>query len=78
MSIPYMLIMFNSLQLRGRFMYEREDVRQILKLYERGLLKVGPAAGYKTAGKYGIDDWDKAFEAAQKTAGWGSQVLMAP
>ncbi|KAI4139717.1 MAG: hypothetical protein L6R39_006149 [Caloplaca ligustica] len=77
-KIPYMVVMFRSIQLRGRFMYERDDVRALIKLYEQGLLKVGPAAGYKPSPKYGLNEWEKAFEEAAKVSSWNAQVLIAP
>ncbi|KAI4130857.1 MAG: hypothetical protein LQ338_001534 [Usnochroma carphineum] len=77
-KIPYMLVMFRSIQLRGRFMYERGDVQALVKLYEQGLLRVGPDAGYKPSPKFGLEEWEKAFEEAEKISSWNEQVLIAP
>jgi hypothetical protein len=31
-AIPYLLVMFKSLQLKGRFMYERDDYLNFIKM----------------------------------------------
>ena len=74
--IPYFHVMFNNLQLRGKFMYERSDVLGLIKLYERGLLKLGAAGGYKSPLVFPLEDWSKAFDEAEKSGGFDPQVLM--
>ncbi|KAI4200381.1 MAG: hypothetical protein LQ346_002391 [Caloplaca aetnensis] len=77
-KIPYMVVMFRNIQLRGRFMYERSDVESLIKLYEQGLVRMGPAAGYKSSARFGLGDWEEAFEEAEKAASWNTQVLIRP
>lgn len=77
-QIPYLLVMFRSLQLRGRFMYERSDVQALIKMYEQGLLKLGPVGGYKTSPRFALEDWEEAFGEAEKSASWNTQVLLSP
>ncbi|KAL9610116.1 MAG: hypothetical protein Q9167_005162 [Letrouitia subvulpina] len=77
-SIPYFLIMFKSLQLRGKFMCEREHVEGLIKLCEQGLLKLGSSANHSILEKYSLEEYEKAFEEAEKAPGYGSQVLLAP
>lgn len=77
-AIPYALLMFKSLQLKGKFMYEREAVFRLIKMVESGLLKLGKGAGLKVVGPYDLENWHEAFDAAEKNAGWGVQVLLSP
>ncbi|KAI4165531.1 MAG: hypothetical protein LQ342_000943 [Letrouitia transgressa] len=77
-SIPYFLIMFKSLQLRGNFMCERDHAWGLIKLCEQGLLKLGSSAMHSILGKYPLEEYEKAFEVAGKTPGYGAQVLLAP
>ncbi|KAJ9663330.1 hypothetical protein H2198_000847 [Neophaeococcomyces mojaviensis] len=77
-AIPYGLLMFKSLKLQGKFMYERAAVARLIKLVEKGKLVLGERAGLRCAGTFGLQDWEQAFEAAAKSAGWGEQVLMSP
>lgn len=77
-AIPYGLLMFKSLKLQGKFMYERSAVQRLIKLVEKGHLIVGEKAGLKIAGIYGLNDWKAAFDAAAANAGWGVQVLIDP
>ncbi|KAL8834273.1 MAG: hypothetical protein Q9170_003818 [Blastenia crenularia] len=76
--IPYFLVMFRSLQLRGRFMYERSDVQGLIKLYEQKLLKLGPGGGYKASPSFALENWEEAFEEAEKVSSWNTQVLLRP
>jgi hypothetical protein len=70
--------MFKSLQLKGRFMYERDECLNLIKLVELGLLKLGPETGPRTVGTYPLEEWDKAFTEAEIHSGYGAQVLLAP
>ncbi|KAI4214937.1 MAG: hypothetical protein LQ351_002652 [Letrouitia transgressa] len=77
-SIPYFLIMFKSLQLKGNFMYERDHAWGLIKLCEQGLLKLGSSAKHRVFGKYPLEEYEKAFEDAEKAAGYWEHVLLAP
>jgi threonine dehydrogenase-like Zn-dependent dehydrogenase len=77
-SIPYSLIMYKNLQLRGKFMYGRGEVFQLVKMVESGLLQLGSGAGLKVIGPYGLKDWDEAFTQAEKNSAWGMQVVIKP
>jgi len=77
-AIPYGLMMFKSLQLRGKFMYERDAIKRLIKMVESGLLKLGEAGGLKVVGPFALEDWEEAFDQAEKNAGWGVQVIISP
>lgn len=77
-SIPYGLIMFKSLRLQGRYMYDRAHISQLIQMIEAGNLKLGAAAGIKNLGPYSLDQIDDALKAAGDAASWGSQVVLTP
>ena len=77
-ALPYSVIMYKSLVLRGKWMYDREYIEALIKMMEIGILKLGESAGIKTVGKFALEDWNRAFDAAAENAGMGMQALIAP
>ncbi|KAA8570099.1 hypothetical protein MFRU_005g02410 [Monilinia fructicola] len=77
-QINYISLMMKSLRIQGRFMYDREMVVRMIKMIEKGNLKMGGDAGVRTIGKYGLDRIDEAMEIAKNETGWGRQVLLIP
>ncbi|KAL6891882.1 GroES-like protein [Trichoderma evansii] len=77
-SIPYGAIMFNDLKLHGKFMYERKDIRMLIKMVESGVMGLGQKIGARVEGKFGLEDWDQAFTAAKENTGPGQYVVIAP
>jgi hypothetical protein len=59
-------------------MYERGDARCIIKMGETGLSKLGKSAGVQVVGKFRLEDWDTAIEAAAANPEWGKQVAFKP
>ncbi|KAH0489197.1 hypothetical protein TgHK011_009638 [Trichoderma gracile] len=76
--IPYGAVMFNDLKLHGKFMYERKDVRQLVRMVETGVLGLGERIGARCEGRFGLEEWDEAFRAAKENAGPGQFVLITP
>ncbi|KAK1245697.1 hypothetical protein MKX07_004766 [Trichoderma sp. CBMAI-0711] len=76
--VPYGAIMFNDLKLHGKFMYERKDVRQLVRMVEAGVLGLGGRIGARCEGSFGLEEWDEAFEAARGNAGPGQYVVITP
>ncbi|TFB02891.1 hypothetical protein CCMA1212_005013 [Trichoderma ghanense] len=77
-SIPYAAVLFNDLKLHGKFMYERQDVRQLVRMVEAGVLGLGGRIGARCEGVFGLEGWDEAFDAARGNAGPGQYVLVRP
>ena len=76
--IPHSIVMHGNLTLKGKWMFEREDIKSMIKMIENGLLKLGESAGLRTVGRFKLEDWDKAFTAAEKNAGMGESTLITP
>jgi len=71
-------ILIRDLVLRGKWMYNREDVAALIKMVEIGVMKLGESAGVKVIGRFALEDWKNAFTAVEKHAGIGDVVLMEP
>ncbi|MCJ1315726.1 hypothetical protein MMC15_001046 [Xylographa vitiligo] len=77
-AIPHSAVMHRNLTLKGCWMYTREDTGAMVKLVERGVLKLGKAAEVKVVGQFGLGEWEKAFDTAAENAGVGLQTLIVP
>ncbi|KAK6222821.1 hypothetical protein LQW54_000630 [Pestalotiopsis sp. IQ-011] len=72
-----------ALRRRGRIvlmggMYTRKEIREVVKMAETGVLKIGKTAGHEVAGRFKLEDWEKAIEAAGKATSWGQSVVFTP
>jgi D-arabinose 1-dehydrogenase-like Zn-dependent alcohol dehydrogenase len=77
-NIPYNLLMLKSLQIKGRFMYERQAIVQLIGMVEAGIVKLGKAADVEIVGAYKLEDIEAALDAAAKNSGFGKEVVLAP
>ncbi|KAF4637310.1 hypothetical protein G7Y89_g774 [Cudoniella acicularis] len=78
-QIDYILVMLKSLRIQGKFMYERDTVAKMVKMIEKGNLKLGEMhTGAKTVAKFGLEDIQEAMQVAKKESGWGKQVVLLP
>ena len=78
LSIPFRAVMHKNLVLKGKWMYEREDIPGFMRLIHSGLLKLGPKAGNEITGKFGLEEWKEAFEMAAEKAQMGQMTVMVP
>lgn len=75
-SLPLGLVMMKSLKLCGKFMYERGDIRNLIKMAESGMLRLDE--GVKVGAKYGLEQWEEAFDHAAKGQKIGERVVIIP
>lgn len=78
MSIPYSFVMFNSLQIKGKFMFERESVLRLIGMVECGLLKLGDALGVQVVDAFPLEKYEAAFDAVEQNPTYGKMVVFAP
>ena len=76
--IPHSVVMHKNLQIKGKWMYNREDIGALIKMIEIGVLKLGEHEGVKIVGKFGLDEWENAFAVAAENPGMGKQTLIVP
>ena len=77
-AIPHSVVIHWNLTLKGKWMFERTDIKSMIKMVENGVLKLGQSAGFRITGQFGLEDWDKAFTAAEKNAGLGEITVITP
>ncbi|BCS21767.1 putative isopropanol dehydrogenase [Aspergillus puulaauensis] len=73
--IPAAALMAKNLTIKGKWMYERDDIWKIIQMAESGVLKLGKQAGWVTVKKYKLEQWAEAFSCAAQRAGPGEQVV---
>lgn len=61
-EIPMTVVVHRNLEFKGKWMYDRKDVGELIGMVELGLL--GLWKGVKT---FGLEEWEKGFEGAQET-----------
>ncbi|KAL2137290.1 hypothetical protein VTI74DRAFT_5021 [Chaetomium olivicolor] len=77
-SVSYSLLTWNSLTVRGQFMYEREDARLLIKMAEAGILKLGKEGGIEVVGRFKLEEAGEAFGLAAKNPEVGKLVALVP
>jgi threonine dehydrogenase-like Zn-dependent dehydrogenase len=78
LPIPYSLIVGLHITLVGCFMYTSDQARDLIKMIESGILKLGEKAGLKTTGVFKLEDGVEALRLASKEGGAGHAVFFAP
>ena len=69
-------VISEDLTLKGKFMYERDDILQLVKMFERGLFPKG--LDFVDVKVFPLDDWRRALDAAAEHVGMGKFVVIAP
>ena len=75
-AIPAWKIVGGNITLKGKLMYEREDMVQFVKMLERGLLPRGKNMVNIKA--FGLEDWRQGLDAAAEYTGIGKAVVITP
>ena len=68
--------MQNNMRIYGKWMYERSDINDLIKLIENGLLKLGTAGGFEVTGVYRLEQWKEAWDDAAENALYGQFTLI--
>ncbi|KAF8866902.1 hypothetical protein BDZ45DRAFT_710484 [Acephala macrosclerotiorum] len=76
LAIPHTVVMHHDL-LKGKWMYDRQNVLDLIKMVEIGLLKVGKKAGQEIV-KYRMEKWRDAFDAAVSWSGASRSAVLVP
>ncbi|KAL2171411.1 hypothetical protein VTG60DRAFT_3054 [Thermothelomyces hinnuleus] len=77
-AVPYALLTWNSLIIKGQFMYERQDARLLIKMVEAGVLKLGKQGGNEILGRFRLEEAEDAFALAASGARAGKFVAITP
>lgn len=77
-SIPYSYVMYNNIQIKGRYMSERHSFEQLIRMIESGIMPLGEKLGVKVAGEFGLDQFGQAMTTAEQNPGWSRIVVLTP
>lgn len=77
-AIPHPFVAFYDITIKGKWMYTRDDIVNMIKMVDKGIIKIGESAGTKVAGRFGLEEWAEAFDSASKNAGMGEVVVFVP
>ncbi|KAH7124555.1 isopropanol dehydrogenase [Dactylonectria macrodidyma] len=74
-EIPYLHVMWNSICLQGRYMFDRKHTLQLIQLLESGQLKLGSGDGSGVKVRaFKIEEVEEAMDAAERELRWGDQL----
>ncbi|KAF7563576.1 hypothetical protein G7046_g513 [Stylonectria norvegica] len=76
--IPWGLLLYRNLTIKGGFMYERDDIFGVIRLLETGRLKLGKENGFEIAGAFPLEEWEKCADTAVEHTGFGSGAVLNP
>lgn len=68
-QLPYGLVMWKNLVIKGRCMYSPGTVRELVKMVESGVLVLGLNGGIEILGPYKLGEWEEAWRVASEKAG---------
>ncbi|KAL2274294.1 hypothetical protein FJTKL_03548 [Diaporthe vaccinii] len=78
LPVSYLHFGMQNQTVRGQFMYERANVRGLIQLVEKSLLRLGAEGGYELRGKYKLEEIDECFRATAAGSEAGQFVLITP
>ncbi|EED16364.1 conserved hypothetical protein [Talaromyces stipitatus ATCC 10500] len=73
-AIPLGYVMHGNMTIKGKWMYEREDVLKLIKMVESGRLRLD--GGSSSVKRYGLEQWEEAFEVGLRRGKLGRGELL--
>ncbi|KIX02104.1 uncharacterized protein Z518_08043 [Rhinocladiella mackenziei CBS 650.93] len=82
-SLPHHKIMHGDITVKGKWMYEPQDVKRLIGLVEMGLVRLNTTnqdrsvkpLGAECKGKFSLEKWEEAFEVAHEVTRNGFVVF---
>ncbi|KAF2457567.1 hypothetical protein BDY21DRAFT_303712 [Lineolata rhizophorae] len=74
--MPGVKVMGSNITLKGKLMYEREDMLQFVKMLESGLFPKGKE--FVDTKAFGLENWKEGFDVAAEYTGVGRSVVFTP
>lgn len=71
LPIPHGIFMHQGLTVKGKWMYERADVKALIRMVEAGLLRLGSRGRDTKVKVFDLEKWDEAFSAAEEAGKMG-------
>ncbi|OAP58192.1 hypothetical protein AYL99_07282 [Fonsecaea erecta] len=83
-ALPHGMLMRKDITVKGKWMYEPTDVKRLIGLVESGVVKLHRDAdsvnppGSKVVAKFKLEEWEQAFDTAEKQGKSGGIIVMEP
>lgn len=77
-EISMMELTFRSITVHGHAMYRSEDVRDVIRMAEAGVLKLGKARGFDRVEEFRLDDFEAGFEWVAVNNELGQMAVVIP
>ncbi|KAK0624490.1 alcohol dehydrogenase, partial [Lasiodiplodia hormozganensis] len=77
-SFNYRGLMRQNITIKGTWMYTREQYVRLLQMVTAGILPLGKKNGLNIVGKFGLEQWKEAFDAAAERLEPGESVIFVP
>ncbi|EHK42403.1 hypothetical protein TRIATDRAFT_34435 [Trichoderma atroviride IMI 206040] len=74
--LPSFRIIANDITIKGKFMYERDDMTQFVRMLERGLFPRGE--NFVIPKSFSLDEWKAALDMGAEYTGVGRFVVITP
>ncbi|KAJ1561168.1 hypothetical protein HK405_004733 [Cladochytrium tenue] len=79
LALPYSYAVQNSITVHGQYMYDRHIPRELMKLAETGVLKLGKDGGNEIVGTLPFERFEEALALSVRMGGgFGQSVIMFP
>ncbi len=77
LKLPYGLVVFRDLTVRGKLMYNRSTVERLIEVVGSGLLRIGKPGGAAVT-TFALDKYEEAIAYTANNVGWRNVTAIAP
>ena len=77
-EIPMMDIVFKSITVHGHAMYRGQDVKEMIKMAEAGVLRLGKERGLDSVTEFKMDDFERGFDWVGENHELGQMAVLVP
>lgn len=77
-EISMMELTFKSITIHGHAMYSGEDVRDVIRMAEAGVLKLGKHRGFDEVVEFSLEDYEKGYEWVAEHNELGQTAVLVP
>ncbi|RYN20876.1 hypothetical protein AA0112_g10464 [Alternaria arborescens] len=77
-EISMMELVYKSITVHGHAMYWGQDVKEIIKMAEAGVLKLGKQRGHDAVTEFGLGDFEKGFDWVGANHELGQMAVLVP
>jgi D-arabinose 1-dehydrogenase-like Zn-dependent alcohol dehydrogenase len=75
-EIPMMELLYKSITVHGHVMYSGEDVSEVVRMAEAGVLKLGKQRGFDAVTEFKFEEFEKGFEWVTENHALGQMAVL--